>query len=59
MTRTAIAAGDVYSRYDKTRKADAAAYGRKVWLLLAAAGLFTATAAWFATAGHIAAAAIN
>lgn len=59
MTRTAIAAGDVYSRYDKIRRADAAAYGRRAWLLLAASGLFTATAAWFAAAGHIAAAAIN
>lgn len=59
MTRTTIAAGDAYSRYDKTRRADAAAYGRKVWLLLVAAVLFTATAAWFTAAGHIAAAAIN
>jgi hypothetical protein len=59
MTRTTIAAGDVYSRYDKTRRADAAAYGRKVWLALAASGLFAATAAFATAAGHIAAAAIN
>lgn len=59
MTRTAIAAGDVYSRYDKTRRADAAAYGRKAWLLLAASGLFTAGAVWFTAAVHIAAATIN
>lgn len=60
MTRIEITAGDVYSRYDKTRRADAAAYGRNAWLLLGAAtGLFTAGAVWFTAAVHIAAAAIN